>query len=260
MNKSEEFQKEVAENIRQLQNADELEALSVEWIRQSAPYNWSYNFSWLGRPAIQFPNDVWALQEIIWSTKPDLIIETGVAHGGSVIASASLLALLDYTDAVAQKKQLDPLSPGRKVIGIDIDIRQHNRDAIESHPLAHKIELIQGSSVSSDVVQLVCEKAKDYNRVMVILDSNHTHDHVIQELQAYSPLVSETCYCIVYDTIIEAMPEDMFPNRPWGKGNNPYSAVKEFLKSTEDFEVDSEIHAKLQITVAPMGFLRRVKK
>ncbi|GHG69323.1 cephalosporin hydroxylase [Alishewanella longhuensis] len=257
MNEHDKFQQEVLENITSLSNDADLQALSRIWIREIAPHKWSYNFSWLGRPAIQFPNDAWALQEIVWKVKPDLIIETGIAHGGSLMISASLLALLDYTDAVESGQVLDPKSSRRKVIGIDIDIREHNRDAIERHPLAHKIQMFQGSSIDPETIKKVKEAAKGYQRVLVCLDSNHTYEHVLSELNAYAPLVSSGSYCIVYDTIIEDMPAQLFDNRPWCPGNSPKTAVYEFIQQHPEFVIDKQIDAKLQISVAPDGFLKR---
>lgn len=259
MKPSDQFQQEVKQNIESLGRDQDLQALSRIWVREISPHKWAYNFSWLGRPAIQFPNDAWVMQELIWSTKPDLIIETGIAHGGSLIFSASLLAMLDYCDAVEQGTVLDPRNPRRQVLGIDIDIRAHNRAAIEAHPMAHRIQMIQGSSISSEIIEQVHAIAKHHQRILVCLDSNHTHDHVLGELEAYAPLVTPGSYCVVFDTIIEDMPADMFPDRPWGPGNNPKTAVHEYLKTHPEFEIDKQIDHKLLISVAPDGYLRRVQ-
>lgn len=259
MNPHNKFLEEVRQNIESLGEDADLQALSRIWIREITPHKWAYNFSWLGRPAIQFPNDAWALQELIWMIRPDLIIETGIAHGGSLIFSSSMLALLDMVDAIESRSTIDPKSSKRKVIGVDIDIRPHNREAILAHPMASRIEMIEGSSVEPDVVSRVQEAAADYERVLVCLDSNHTHEHVLAELEAYAPLVSPGGYCIVFDTIIDDMPGDMFPDRPWGPENNPKTAVREFLKDHSEFEVDKDIEHKLLITVAPDGFLKRLK-
>jgi len=179
MNPTEEFQVEVKRNIEGLGQNLDLQALSRIWIREVSPHKWAYNFAWLGRPAIQFPNDAWAMQEIIWAIKPDLIIETGIAHGGSLIFSASMLALLDVCDAAAAGEKLDPRAPNRKVLGVDIDIRAHNRAAIEAHPMSHRIDMIQGSSISQEVIAEVHKYAENYQRILVCLDSNHTHEHVL---------------------------------------------------------------------------------
>ena len=251
-------QEQVAANIKQLGSDANLWANSVAWIRDSAKHNYSYNFSWQGRPIIQYPQDIVAMQELIWEIKPDLIIETGIAHGGSLILSASMLALLDMCDAIEAGKKLDPKISRRKVLGIDIDIRAHNRVAIEAHPMASRIQMIQGSSIANEIIEQVRTIAADYSRVLVYLDSNHTHDHVLAELQAYAPLASKGSYCVVFDTVVEDMPKEMFPDRPWGLGNNPKTAVWEYLKTHPEFEIDRSIQNKLLITVAPDGYLKRI--
>ncbi len=207
-------------------------------------YKYSYNFSWLGRPIIQFPQDIAAIQEIVWRVKPDLIVETGIAHGGSLVLWASLLELIGADGLV---------------LGVDIEIRPHNRAAIEEHPLARRIRMIEGSSIASPVIQQVQQVAAGRERVMVVLDSNHTHAHVREELRLYSRLVRRGSYLIVLDTVVEDMPADFFPERPWGPGNNPKTAVWEFLRHNDRFEIDREIGEKLLITVAPDGYLRCVK-
>jgi cephalosporin hydroxylase len=220
---------------------------------------YSYNFTSLGRPIIQYPQDIVAMQELIWKVKPDLIIETGIAHGGSLIMSASLLALLDMCEAIKLGTVFDPKNSKRKVLGLDIDIRQHNREAIEAHPMSSRIQMIQGSSIAPELVEQVKSVAKNYQRVLVCLDSNHTHDHVLAELEAYAPLTSVDSYCIVFDTIVEDMPKAFFPDRPWGPGNNPKTAVCEYLKTHPEFEIDKSIDHKLLISAAPDGYLKRVK-
>ena len=199
-----------------------------------------------------------ALQELVWDVKPDLIIETGIAHGGSLIMSASLLAMLDYCDAHEKGELLDTKNPKRKVLGIDIDIREHNRSAIEAHPMCDRIEMIQGSSIDPAIVDQVRQRASGFERILVCLDSNHTHDHVLAELEAYAPLTSKGSYCVVFDTIVEDMAEDFFQDRPWGKGNNPKTAVHEYISARDDFVIDKDVEDKLSITVAPDGFLRRI--
>jgi cephalosporin hydroxylase len=233
--------------------------LTNEWIRTANQLKYSYHFEWAGRPIIQYPQDMVAIQELIWEVKPDLIIETGIAHGGSLIFSASMLAILDICDAINDNNTFDPKKSKRKVLGIDIDIRQHNREAIEAHPMASRIQMIQGSSIDPNVVDQVYQVANKYRRVLVCLDSNHTHEHVFEELQVYAPLTSIGSYCVVFDTIVEDMPKDMFPNRPWGPGNNPKTAVREYLKSHPEFEIHKSIQDKLLITVAPDGYLKRMK-
>lgn len=235
------------------ENLDRLKNSASQFFTESVKGRYSYNFDWLSRPIIQYPQDIVATQEIIWKVKPDLIIETGIAHGGSLVLSSSLLALLDYNDASEDGKMLDPRNPKRKVIGVDIDIRKHNRDALENHPMRNRMELIEGSSISSDIVNKVHELAKGYDNIMVFLDSNHTHNHVLAELNAYSSLVSKGSYCVVYDTVIEDLPVD--PKRPWGPGNSPKSALYEYLKKDDSFEIDKSIQDRLLITVAPDGYL-----
>jgi cephalosporin hydroxylase len=244
MNEIEKFQEEVRANIRGLMDDHDVQALSRIWVREIARHKYAYNFSWMGRPIIQFPQDMVAMQEIIWASKPDLIIETGIAHGGSLIYYASLMEMM----------QLDGY-----VLGIDIDIRDHNRAEIEAHPMRKRIKMIQGSSVAADTVAEVARHAHGKKSVMVILDSNHTHEHVLQELQQYSPFVSRSNYLVVFDTLVEDMPDDLVRDRPWGKGNNPKTAVCQFLKSNNQFEVDKAVEAKILITVAPDGFLKRVR-
>ncbi|WP_448533983.1 cephalosporin hydroxylase family protein [Parathermosynechococcus lividus] len=221
-------------------------------------HKYPYHFEWLGRPIIQYPQDMVAMQELIWHVKPDLIIETGIAHGGSLIFSASLLTLLDVCEAIESGQTYDPKASRRKVVGIDIEIRPHNREAIEAHPLYPRIHMIEGSSIDPAVVDQVRDIAKGHDKIMVCLDSNHTHDHVLAELEAYAPLVSVGSYCVVFDTVIEDMPADMFPDRPWEPGNNPKTAVWEFLKTHPEFEIDKSIQHKLLITVAPDGYLKRI--
>ncbi len=242
----------------------------LDFILSSLADKYSYHFTWLSRPIIQYPQDMIAIQELVWQVKPDLILETGIAHGGSLILSASLLALLDYCEAAAAGKTLDPGKTRRRVLGIDIDIRAPNRAAIESHPLSHSIEMIEGSSIEPSVVAQVRGKTAGYERIMVLLDSNHTHDHVLAELEAYAPLTSPGSYCCVFDTVIEDLPAGMFPDRPWGKGNNPKTAVQEYLRLLAEegrrgiegaplvFEIDKKIEDKLLITVASGGYLRRL--
>lgn len=247
------------ENVKGLGQDKDLQALSRIWVREISPHKWAYNFSWLGRPAIQFPNDAWAMQELIWKIKPDLIIETGIAHGGSLIFSASMLALLDMCEAIESGTVLDPKTSKRKVLGLDIDIRQHNREAIEAHPMSSRIQMIQGSSIAPEVIEQVKAVAKNYERVLVCLDSNHTHEHVLAELEAYAPLTSVGSYCVVFDTIVEDMPKEMFPDRPWGPGDNPKTAAWEYLKTHSEFEIDKNIDHKLLISVAPDGYLKRIR-
>lgn len=249
MDPVEAFKKQVDQNINRLGEDKDVQGLSRVWSRETNRNGYTYNFSWLGRPIIQYPQDIVAMQELIWATQPDLIIETGIAHGGSLVFSASMLEL---NAACGGKKNA-------RVLGVDIDIRAHNRAAIEAHPLARRIDMIQGSSVAPEIVAQVKEAARGLESVLVILDSNHTHEHVLAELEAYAPLVTRGNYCIVFDTLVEDMPAELFPDRPWGPGDNPKTAVWEYLKSHPEFEIDQGIPNKLLITVAPDGYLKRVK-
>lgn len=224
-------------------------AKTREWMDLANAHRYSYHFKWLGRPVIQYPQDVIGMQELIWSVQPDLIVETGIARGGSLVFLSSMLELLASCGG----------APDGRVLGIDIDIRAENRAAIEQHPLARRITMLQGSSVDAGIVSQVHAVAKEHRRVLVILDSNHTHEHVLGELRAYAPLVTTDSYCVVMDTVIEELPADAFPDRPWGKGDNPRTAVREYLAGNDAFVVDDAMESKLMITVAPGGFLRRVR-
>jgi len=246
----EQFASARARNIAGMGADNKLKKFSRSWQVEAANHNYIYNFSWLGRPIIQLPQDVFAMQELIWSIQPDLIIETGIAHGGSLIFSASMLEL----NAACGGPE------DGEVLGIDIDIRAHNRKAIEAHPLFKRISMIQGSSIAPEIIEQVRARAAGKRRVMVCLDSNHSHSHVLAELNAYALLTSVGSYCVVFDTAIEEVPAEMSANRPWGPGNNPMTAVLEFLKTTDRFEIDQDIPNKLLITVAPSGYLRRVKE
>ena len=260
MDPIESFKTQVTGNIAGLAADKDVQGLSRIWSRETNRNGYTYNFSCLGRPIIQYPQDMIAMQELIWQIKPDLVIETGIAHGGSLILSASMLALLDMAEAIeAGNEAINPSLSKRKVLGIDIDIRAHNRAAIEAHPMSSRIRMIEGSSIAPDVLAQVHEIASRYTRILVCLDSMHTHDHVLAELNAYAPLTSTGSYCVVFDTVIEDMPDNMFPDRPWGKGNNPKTAVHEYLKTHPEFEIDKAIQHKLLITVAPDGYLRHVK-
>lgn len=270
MNPTEEFHKRNLELIARSAADASFLKLTRKWFELANSYEYSYHYSWLSRPIIQYPQDIVAVQELVWKVKPDLIIETGIAHGGSLILSASMLAMLDYCEAVETGQPLVPKATRRKVLGIDIDIRAHNRSAIEAHPMSHHIDMIQGSSIDPDIVAQVLKYADGHECILVMLDSNHTHEHVLAELEAYAPLTSRHSYCIAFDTVVEDMPENNFPDRPWGKGNNPKTAVREYLRRLQDdgrtasdgtplaFAIDENITNKLLITVAPDGYLKRL--
>lgn len=255
----ESFKQECRLEIDAMGEDESLAVNTCKWFNSANLNKYSYHFESLGLPIIQYPQDMVAMMELIWQIKPDLIIETGIAHGGSLILNASMLALLEYCNAQQNGAMLNPSNPKRKVIGIDIDIRTHNREAIEAHPMYSRIEMIEGSSIDIDIIEQVKNFAKDFENILVCLDSNHTHDHVLAELDAYASLVTKDSYCVVFDTIIEDMPDDMFPDRLWGKGDNPKTAVWEYLKTHPEFEINKSIQHKLLITVAPDGYLKRVK-
>jgi cephalosporin hydroxylase len=254
-----QFKEESRSEIQVLGADSKLSDLSIAWMSSANALKYSYHFEWQGRPIIQYPQDMIAMQELIWMIKPDLIIETGIAHGGSLIFSASMLAQLDMCEAIEAGVSFNPSHSSRKVVGIDIDIRSHNRTAVEAHPMASRIQMIQGSSVDPQVISQVKSIAAHYSRVLVCLDSNHTHDHVLAELQAYALMTSLGSYCVVFDTIIEDMPDNLYPDRPWGKGDNPKTAVWKYLETHSEFEIDFEIQHKLLLTVAPDGYLKRVR-
>ena len=243
MNPTEEFKKECEERIEAQGKNKKLLDASQSFTEETIRSGYSYNFTWMGRPIIQYPQDMIAMQEIIWDVKPDLIIETGIAHGGSLIYYASLLELIGKG----------------KVLGIDIDIREHNRAEIEKHPMAKRISMIQGSAIDTAIIEQVKPYAKDQEVVIVCLDSNHTHDHVLKELQLYSPFVTKASYLVAFDTIVENLPAEMNDNRPWSVGDNPKTAVEAFLKNNNEFIIDEFIDNKLLVSVAPGGYLKRIK-
>lgn len=245
----EQFKRDGAREVDAQGSDPALQQATRAWMDRAQARRYSYHFEWLGRPVIQYPQDMLAMQELIWAVQPDLIIETGIAHGGSLIFFASMLELLAACGG----------SPDAAVLGIDIDIRAHNRAAIESHPLARRIRMIQGSSIAPEIVAEVRTAAASRRRVLVSLDSNHTHEHVLAELRAYAPLTSVGSYCVVFDTVIEDMPAELFHDRPWAPGNNPKTAVWEYLREHPEFEIDRQMDHKLLISVAPDGYLRRVR-
>jgi cephalosporin hydroxylase len=244
MNPAEEFERTKRKYIQRMSKDKNLLAMSNRWFIESCKYKYSYNFTWMGRPIIQFPQDIMAMQEIIWEVKPELIVETGIAHGGSLIFHASMLEIIGGNG---------------QVLGIDIDIRQHNRAEIEKHPMFRRIKMIEGSSIDEHVVNEVYDFASGKAPVLLVLDSNHTHEHVLKELALYSPLVTKGSYLVVFDTVIEDMPDEFFGDRPWGRGNNPTTAAKDFLKINDRFVVVKDIEEKLLITVAPDGYLKCIK-
>jgi cephalosporin hydroxylase len=258
MSPEEQFAQERLQRLEEYSEDARLKSLAHDWVFHSMQQKYLYNFDWLGRPIIQYPEDMVAIQELIWKVKPTLVIETGIAHGGSLVLSASMLAMLDYCEAVEAGTSLDPRKSRRRVVGIDIDIRSHNRSAIEDHPLSGLISMVEGSSVDQHVIDEVHQLAAGHETVMVFMDSNHTHEHVLGELNAYAHLVTKGSYCVVFDTFVEDMPPKYFPDRPWDKGDSPKTAVREYLKLHSEFEIDKSIDNKLLISVAPDGYLHRI--
>ena len=240
------FYRKKKQNIKKQKNKIKL---GINFVNNTIDTQYSYNFSWLGRPIIQFPQDLIAVQELIWKTKPDLIIETGIAHGGSIIFSASILTMLESSGLIKN---------GR-ILGIDIDIRKYNEKLIKSHPMSKKITMFEGSSTSPKMINKVKKFAKKSKNIMLILDSNHTHDHVLSELETYGSLVSKNNYCIVFETTIDFLSKNKFPKRAWGKGNNPKTAVDKFLSTHKEFKIDKDIHNKLLITNAINGYLKKIR-
>jgi len=236
------FNNECKKRVESYDKNYDLKKSAYQFLVESAKVKYSYNFKYLGIPIIQYPQDIMALQEIIWKVKPDLIIETGIAYGGSLIFYASMLELL-----------------GRgMVLGIDIEIREHNRKAIENHPLYKRIKMIERSSIDEKTIKEVTEISKDYNKIMVVLDANHTYSFVLKELDIYSKFVSFGSYIVVLDTVIEDLPQETFSQKTYNIGNNPKIAVREFLIKNNNFKVDKDIENKLLITVAPKGFLKKI--
>lgn len=253
------FEKEVEQRVADNENNTNLKQKAHAFMEASLVAQYSYNYFWMGRPIIQYPQDMMAMQELIWQVKPDLIIETGIAHGGSLIMNASFLALLELAEATESGQMIDPAKPKRKVLGIDIDIRAHNKKAIEDHPLSNRIDMIQGSSIAPEIIEQVKQYSQEFKTILISLDSNHTHKHVLAELEAYAPLTSVGSYCVVFDGIVEDMPKEIAGDRPWGPRDNPKTAVWEYLKSRPEFEIDKNLQNKLLLTVAPDGYLKRVR-
>ena len=244
MDKHQEFTQQRSIDAQRMAEDLQLREKSLEWMLHADKYKYTYNYTWLGRPIIKFPNDIVAMQEIVWRVKPDLIIETGIAHGGSIIFSASMLEIIGNNGLV---------------VGIDVDIREHNRKAIESHSMYKRIKMIEGSSTESHVIEQISEIVYNRKRVMVFLDSLHTHDHVLTEMNLYAPFVTVGSYMVLPDTFVEFFPNNYYRDRPWDVGNNPYTAMLEFMESNDCFSIDTEIVNKLCITEAFDGYLKKVK-
>ena len=236
------------QNFIKKMNSDKiLKKISKKWFLEANKYEYGKHFSWLGRPIIQFPQDIIAIQELIWKIKPDLIIETGIARGGSLIFLSSMLKLI-----------------GKGIVlGIDITLHSHNEQAIKKHTMFEGIKILKGSSTDMKIFNKVKKISKNKKIVMVILDSDHGKEHVLKELMLYSQFVTKGSYILVCDTIIHDFPNNWFHkngiDRPWNKLNNPKTAVWKFLKQNKRFKIDKSIENKLLITTAPDGFLKCIK-
>lgn len=223
-----------------LYSKEGLDMLSNLWIKVAAEHRLMYEATWLGRPIIQYPTDIVVMQELLWRVRPDLVIETGVAHGGSLVLSASILELMG----------------NGKVIGVDIEIRPHNREAIETHPLKHRIDLIEGSSIADDTLAKVRHASSGAEKVVVFLDSNHTEAHVLRELELYSSLVRPGGYLVAHDGA-QGWVWDIPRAKPEWKDDHPLNAIKKFLAAHAEFQVDPHWN-RFGITCSPDGFLRRL--
>lgn len=230
-------------SAKTLEQDNELQSLAIDLITKSDQHGHAYQWNWMGLPIIQSMEDIVAAQELIWKVKPDVIVETGIAWGGSMVFYASMLELI---------------GKGR-VIGIDVALPQSNIDEIMKYKFSNRITLIHGSSVDQKIVDQVKAQIKPGEKVLLGLDSNHTHDHVLEELQLYSPLVTKDSYIIVSDTVVEDIPVQEHRPRAWGPGNNPRTAVNEFLKTTDRFVLDDYYNAKLLVTFDKGGYLRCTK-
>ncbi len=238
-----EFLAERKADIERMRTDEELRELSLKWMLHADKYKYTYNFSWMGRPIIKFPSDMVAQQEVMWRTRPDLVIETGIAHGGSVVFSASMQQMMQI--------------PNAEVVAVDIDIRKHNRELIEAHPMARHITMYEGDSTSDEMIAKVKRHLEGKKSVMVILDSSHTEEHVFRELERYGDFVTPGNYLILPDTFIEFFPKGYYANRPWDVGNNPYTAMRRFLEMQNDFTIDREVGGKLMICEGIDGYLRK---
>ena len=240
------FEEAKREQSVALGNDDQVFEQSLDLITSIDKYDYSYLWSWMGVPIIQMPADVMATQEVIWATKPDVIIETGVARGGSVLFMASLLEMLG----------------GGKVVGVDIDIRAHNRATIEDHVMSKRVVLIEGGSVDEDTLASVRAQIPKGARVMVVLDSDHSREHVLSECRAYGQMVTEGCYLVVADTLVGHITEDKAPTKRskiWFKGDEPLSALNDYLAENDRFLVDPVLNGKLVLSSSPGGYLQCVK-
>jgi cephalosporin hydroxylase len=239
----EELEKSKRETATAAAKDDRLRKTALDFIVDSDKHGYGYQWTWLGLPMIQMPQDMIVTQEIIWQTKPDVIIETGIAWGGSVVLYASLLELVGKGE----------------VVGIDLNLYDHVADQIMSYPFSKRIHLYKGSSTEPTIARKALSHVKPGQSVMVLLDSNHTHAHVLDELRIYAPHVTKGQYLVVSDTIVEDIPRQEHRTRPWGPGDNPKTALRAYLGETDRFEVDPYVNGKLLLTYSPEGYCRCIK-
>ena len=247
-NELEIFWNEKNKNIEEMGKDKSFFKKTIDWMVHADKYKYTYNFTWMGQPIIKTPADMVVLQEIMWQVKPDLVIETGIAHGGSIIFSASMMSMMGFDG---------------EVVAVDIDIREHNRQLIEKHPMYGRITMYEGDSTDISVINKILIHVEGKKRVMVILDSNHAHEHVLKELEIYSKFVTQDSYIILPDTFIEFFPKGHYSkDRPWDVGNNPYTAMMSFLDTDEGskFQVQKEWSSKAMITESFDGYLKKVVK
>ena len=240
------FEAAQQENALKLGQADTVFDQSKKLVIDLNTYGYPYMWTWFGVPIIQLPADIMATQEVIWQVKPDVIIETGVARGGSVLFMASLLEMMG----------------NGTVIGVDIDIRAHNRAAIEDHPMSGRVQLVEGPSTHPDTLARVRALIPEGARVMVVLDSDHSRAHVLDECRAYGELVTEGSYLVVADTLLGHMTPEEAPqdrSKHWSVGDEPLAAVHDYLAETDRFEPDAAINGKLVLSSSPGGYLKCVR-
>ncbi len=242
-----------------IQNNENMWQKTFDWMFDKSMWKYQYNFDWCNFAIVQYPQDIIAFEELIYTVKPDLIIETGISQGGSLIFSASMLAMLEYEEAFENNELLDPKNPRRMVLGVDIKLESHTKKALSESCHSNRIKILEGSSVDASIIKNVHEYSKTFNKVMVFLDSHHRATHVIEELNNYASIVSLGSYCVVGDTITEYMPQGSYISRGWGKGKSPKTAIDIFLKENDSFEIDTKIQNKLLITSCLNGFLKRIK-
>ena len=239
----EAFELEKNQEIQRALADPELLSKGRDFLIHSDRYKYGYYWTWMGLPIIQMPEDIALTQEIMWETKPDFVIEAGIAWGGSLALYAAFQELQGFG----------------QVIGIDVTIPAHNRDAIMSTPVSHRITLIEGSSSDPEVFEQISSQIPEGSNILLVLDSNHTHDHVLAELKLWSPLLQKGNFIIVSDTIVEVIPEQKHRPRPWGPGNNPMTGMQEFLESNGRFTSSNAYSDRAIVSFNPSGYLKCIK-